>query len=146
MSLFLTVQQDYVAALKAKEIIKKDILNYLFAQLKNKKIELHRELKDDEVIQIIKKEIKMRQETISYAKQAGKDDEVSLEGEKIDILETYLPKQLNEDELKELVQQKINELTITDLQKQKGQLIGIMMKEYGPQIDGSILQKVINSL
>ncbi|MDP2670839.1 MAG: GatB/YqeY domain-containing protein [bacterium] len=146
MSLFLTVQQDYVAALKAKEIIKKDILNYLFAQLKNKKIELHRELKDDEVIQIIKKEIKMRQETISYAKQAGKDDEVSLEGEKIDVLETYLPKQLNEDELKELVQQKINELTITDLQKQKGQLIGIMMKEYGPQIDGSILQKVINSL
>ena len=62
------------------------------------------------------------------------------------VVSYIIRKQLNEDELKELVQQKINELTITDLQKQKGQLIGIMMKEYGPQIDGSILQKVINSL
>lgn len=145
MSLFLTIQQDYIHALKAKEVLKKEILNYLFAQLKNKKIELQREPKDDEVAQLIKKEIKTRQEAITYAQQAGKTDEVAVEKAKISILETYLPVQLSEAVLTQIVHQKIQELQITDIQKQKGQLIGAIMKEYGPQVDSGILQQVITS-
>lgn len=123
MSLYHTIQEAYMAAFKNKEIIKKDILNYVFSQLKNKKIDSQRELTDDEVIQILKKEIKARQEAVGFARQAGKNEEATLDEAKIEIIVSFLPKQFSEEELRTLVQQTIITLQITDLSKQRGQLI-----------------------
>lgn len=146
MSLYTRIQEEYILAFKAKDLIKKDILNYLFSQLKNKRIDLQRDLTDDEVIHMVKKEIKTRQESITFAEQANKQEEVSLEKEKIAILHTYLPKQLTAEALTVLIKKAITTLNITDLQKQRGQLIGYLMKQYGSQIDGQLLNSVISSL
>jgi len=64
MALYAQLQEDYKTAFKAKEKISKEILNFVIASLKNKQIELQKELTDDDVIKVIKKEIKMREETI----------------------------------------------------------------------------------
>ena len=146
MSLYAQIQQDYVAAMKAKEMTKKDILNYVFAQLKNKQIDLMRPITDDEVMQTIKKEIKTRQESIGFAEKAGKLDDAKLEQEKINILLHYLPAQLSEDALRQIVTAKITELQITDLTKQKWVLIWAIMQAYGSQVDGSLLQRILSSL
>jgi uncharacterized protein YqeY len=60
------MMEQYKAAMKNKEQEKKDILNYIIAQIKYKKIELQKDPSDDEIIKIIKKEIKARQEAIDY--------------------------------------------------------------------------------
>ena len=79
MSLYTTLQDDYKAAFKERRVLEKDALNYLLAQLKNKQIDLHRELTDDEVMQAIKKEIKTRRETVDLLKQAGKTEDAETE-------------------------------------------------------------------
>lgn len=146
MSLYDTLQQAYLTAFKAKETVHKDILGYMFAQLKNKKIDLQKDLWDDEVIQMIKKEIKTRQESITYATSAGKIEDAALDTEKIHILEAFLPKQFTAEELRALIHTTIAELGLTDLQKQRGQLIWALMKSYSAQIDGKLLNECISSL
>lgn len=143
--LYNTIQEAYMHAFKNKEVVSKDILWYMFAQLKNKKIDLQRDLTDDEVIQMIKKEIKNRQESIHFAEQAWKAEDATLDTQKIGILETYLPKQFSAEELKKLISETISALGITDLTKQRGQLIGALMKEYSAQIDWKLLNDLISS-
>jgi hypothetical protein len=58
MSLLEQIQKDYIEAMKAKDAVKKSALNYILAQIKNKKIELQKELEDVDVVKILKKEIK----------------------------------------------------------------------------------------
>lgn len=143
--LYNTIQEAYMHAFKNKETLWKDILGYMFAQLKNKKIDLQRELTDEEVMQMIKKEIKTRQESIHYATQAWKTEDAELDRKKIALLEHYLPKQFTAEELKKLISETISVLGITDLTKQRGQLIGALMKEYSAQIDGKLLNDLISS-
>lgn len=145
MSLFEKLQEDRKEAFKAKNTVKKDILNFVLAQLKNKKIELHREPNDDEVMQTIKKEIKTREEWLMYMEKGGDTAWAAIEHEKIAILKTYLPAQLSQEQVRLIVQQKIDALWITEVQKQKGQLMGAILKEYGQEIDGRMLQEILSS-
>ncbi|MBQ2600655.1 GatB/YqeY domain-containing protein [bacterium] len=64
MSLLEQIQKDYLAAMKERNEVKKSALNYVIAQIKNKKIEIQKELEDVDVIKILKKEIKAICETI----------------------------------------------------------------------------------
>ena len=95
-------------------------------------------------MKIIKKEIKSRKETIGFLEKAMKIHDVETENEKIAILEAYLPDLLSAEELKALIQEYITKLDIQDLQKQRGQLIGAIMKEYGAQVDGALLNTLIS--
>lgn len=145
MTLFEQLQQDWKIAFKAREKVKKDILNFVIAQIKQKQIDAKTELTDDQVMKTIKKEIKTRAESIAMYTKAGKDEEVAIEEEKVSYLEVYLPEMLSEEKLGEIVTTKKTELGIEDVNKQRGQLIGVIMKEYGAAVDGSLLNKVISS-
>lgn len=145
MSLFEDIQSDRKTAFKAKQTTKKEILWFVLAQCKNKKIDLQRDLEDEEVIKLIKKEIKTRREAIIFLEQSGKQDEVVSEKEKIWFLEVYVPKQLSKEQLHDIVNQKIAELNIQDINKEKWKLIWSIMKQYGPQADGRLLQEVLHS-
>lgn len=144
MALYAQLQEDYKTAFKAKEKISKEILNFVIASLKNKQIELQKELTDDDVIKVIKKEIKMREETIWFMEQGGDAEGVVIEKAKIAIIEKYLPATMSEADVRALVEKTIATLNITDIQKQKGMLIGSIMKEHGSNIDGWLLQKVVH--
>lgn len=145
MSLLDQIKQDYKQAFKAKDTVKKDILNYLISQIKNKQIDLWHQPSDEDIIKIIKKEIKSRQESISFLEKSGKVEEAEIEKKKIEILKQYLPEMLSEDQLKKIVEEKIKELNISDLRKERWKLIWAIMKQYWPQVDGKLLNQVIQS-
>ncbi len=136
---------DYKQAFKQKDLIKKDILNYIISQVKNKEIELQRSLKDEEIIKLIQKEIKTRKESISFLEKSGNQQEIEVEKAKITILERYLPSMLSKQELEGIVNKYITKLNITDLKKQRGQLIKQIMTDYPGQVDGKLLNEIINS-
>lgn len=73
------ITQDYKEAFKARDDAKKSALNYMIAQIKNKQIEVQRELTDEEAIALIRKEIKSRQEAIEFLQKANKLDDVKQE-------------------------------------------------------------------
>ena len=70
--LYEKLLDDYKCAKKEKQEVKKSALNFVLAQIKNKKIELQREPNDDEIIAVLKKEVKALNETISFLEKAQK--------------------------------------------------------------------------
>jgi len=146
MTLYEELQADWKTAFKAREKEKKDILNFVVAQVKQKQIDERRDLSDDEVIKIIKKEIKSRKESISFMSVELNQEDIQIENNKISFLEVYLPQMLTPEELSEVVNKKIQELGIEDPKKQRWQLIWPIMKEYGATVDGWMLNWIINSL
>lgn len=144
--MFEKIQNDYIQAMKNKETLKKSALNYLIAQIKNKKIELQRDPNDDEIIAIIKKEVKSLNEAISFLEKANKAEELQEEKEKKLILENYLPATLNEEQTKSLIESAIRNLNITDLKTQRGLLMKELMAAHKTELDPALLNSLINTM
>ena len=140
--MFEKIQKDYIWAMKNKEILKKSALNYLIAQIKNKKIELQRDPNDEEIVALIKKEVKSLNEAISFLEKANKPEELQEEKEKKLILESYLPATLDEEQTKALIVATISKLNITDLKTQRG----LLMKELMAELDTALLNSLINTM
>ena len=144
--MFEKIQNDYIQAMKDKEILKKSALNYLIAQIKNKKIELQRDPNDEEIISIIKKEVKSLNEAISFLEKANKPEELQEEKEKKLILESYLPAMLDEEQTKSLIESAIRNLNITDLKTQRGLLMKELMAAHKTELDPALLNSLINTM
>ena len=144
--MFEKIQNDYIQAMKNKETLKKSALNYLIAQIKNKKIELQRDPNDEEIISLIKKEVKSLNEAISFLEKANKPEELQEENEKKLILEHYLPATLNEEQTKSLIESAIRNLNITDLKTQRGLLMKELMATHKTELDPALLNALINTM
>ena len=83
--LYTQLQEEYKQAMRDRNKITKEILSFVLAQLKNKQIDQQAELTDDEVIKVIKKEIKGRKEALVFIEKSGNTEEVAIEEEKIEI-------------------------------------------------------------
>ena len=144
--MFEKIQKDYIWAMKNKEILKKSALNYLIAQIKNKKIELQRDPNDEEIVALIKKEVKSLNEAISFLEKANKPEELQEEKEKKLILESYLPVTLDEEQTKALIVATISKLNITDLKTQRGLLMKELMATHKAELDTALLNSLINTM
>ena len=144
--MFEKIQKDYIWAMKNKETLKKSALNYLIAQIKNKKIELQRDPNDEEIVALIKKEVKSINEAISFLEKANKPEELQEEKEKKLILENYLPATLNEEQTKTLIVATISKLNITDLKTQRGLLMKELMITHKTELDPALLNSLINTM
>lgn len=146
MTLLSQLTADYIQALKNKEESKKLALNYVIAQAKNKKIELQKELSDDEVIALLKKEIKAINEALGFLEKAGnKATEIAEELEKKAVLEAYLPATLSPADTEKLIDTLVAQLNITDLKTQRGLLMKELMANYKSSIDGALVNEIINA-
>ena len=145
MTLLEKITEDYKQAMKNHEEVKKLALNYLLAQIKNKKIELRTDPTDDDIIAVIKKEIKSLNETLLFLEKANKSDEISVETQKKEILQSYLPAMLSKEQTEALIDETVAKLWITDLKTQRWLLMKELMANHKSELDGSIINDIINS-
>ena len=145
MTLLEQITEDYKQAMKNHEEVKKLALNYLLAQIKNKKIELRADPTDDDVIAVIKKEIKSLNETLLFLEKASKTDEIAIETQKKEILESYLPAMLSREQTEALIDETIAKLWITDLKTQRGLLMKELMANHKSELDWAVVNDIINS-
>ena len=143
MKMIEKIMQDYKIAMKERQENRKIILNYLIAQIKNKKIEVQRELTDDEVLRLIRKEVKSLGEAMLFLQKAGKIKDLRVEEEKKRVLESYLPQLLDKEATKSLIQKVISDLELLDIQKQRGLLMKELMGKYRGELDPSIVNEVL---
>jgi hypothetical protein len=143
MKMIEKIMQDYKIAMKERQENRKIILNYLIAQIKNKKIEVQRELTDDEVLSLIRKEVKSLGEAMLFLQKAGKLEDLRVEEEKKRVLESYLPQLLDKESTKNLIQKVISDLGLLDIQKQRGQLMKELMGKYRGELDPSVINEVL---
>ena len=135
MTLLEQITEDYKQAMKNHEEVKKSALNYLLAQIKNKKIELRADPTDDDVISVIKKEIKSLNETLLFLEKANKAEEIAIETQKKELLESYLPAMLSREQTEILINDTIAKLGISDLKTQRGLLMKELMAEHKSELD-----------
>jgi len=146
MSLLEQILADYKQAMLSKEEPKKTVLNTIIARVKNKKIELQKDLEDADIVQLIKKEIKEIAETMWFLEKANRLEDFEIEKQKKLLLEFYLPMTMSAEQTKDLINSLITELNITDLAKQRWILMKELMAKYKWQIDWSLVNEVINSM
>ncbi len=146
MTLFDRLLNDYKEAMKEKNEAKKVVLNLVLSKIKNKKIELQKELEDADILGILKKELKEILETIWFLKQANKTNDLLIEEQKKALLEFYLPATMNKEQTTELIKKLISDHNITDLRTQRGLLMKELMANYKEQIDWSLVNEIINEM
>jgi gatB/yqey domain protein len=144
--LYEKLTEDYKIAMKEKQETKKSALNFVLAQIKNKKIELQRDPNDDEIIALLKKEVKSLNEALSFLEKADKPAELAEEQEKKVILEAYLPAMLDKEATKKLIESLVSELEIADLKTGRGLLMKELMAKHKSELDGSLVNQIINEM
>ena len=132
---------DIKTAMKSKEKDKLLALRFLHAEIKNVGINERREPTDDDVLHVIGRLVKQRQEAMEQFQKGGRDDLVAQEAFQLDVYRAYQPAQLSEDEIAELVAQAI---ATTGASGKKD--IGNVMKVVMPQVQGRAEGKVVNAI
>lgn len=141
MSIKEKLMQDLKAAMKSHDKIKKDTITMVRAAIKQIEVDKRVDLSDEEVIDIISKQYKERVSSIDEFKRGGRDDLVAQTEEEIKIILEYLPKQLTDEELEDIIKEVIEKLSITTKKQ-----IGELMKEVMPKIKGKADGKKVNSI
>jgi hypothetical protein len=139
------IDADFLEAYKSHNDEKVSVLRMLRSALKNAEIENKAALADSDVIGVIKKEIKLRKETIETYQKAGREEAANKEQKEIPILEAYLPQQLDENKIREIADNVISDIGATQM-SQMGQVIGKIMQQYGDSVDGGTVSKVVREI
>jgi len=145
MTLKQRIQDDLKAALLGGDRFVAETLRGLKAAVLNEEVALGKRdegLGDDEIEKIVAKEVKKRNESAALYDQNMRDDSAADERREAKILSEYLPQQLNEAELKTIVDAKVAELEVAD-PKMMGQVIGAVKKEVGNRADGAMVAQLV---
>ena len=145
MTLRETINQDVKNAMKAKDTKKRDALRLLTSAFKQIEVDERKELSDDDVIKIIQKQVKSRNDSCVQYKKAGRDDLLQIELDEIAFYEPYLPAQLSDDELSNRVKEIITKVGATTM-KDMGKVMGMASKELAGKADGKRINECVKSL
>ena len=137
-----TISNDYIQAMKAKDAVRSSTLSLLRAQIKNVRIDKRVErLEDADVIAVIKKQIKQRQESIAQFEQGGRTDLADKEKAEMAILQGYLPQQASAEEIAAAVRQAIQETGAKSIKD-----MGSVMKAVVARFEGRADNKIVSDL
>ena len=139
-----SIQEDTKTALKAGDKVRVGTLRLLSASIKNREIELGRELTDEEVREAAVKEAKRRRESIEAFRSAGREELAAAEEAELEILEPFLPEQLSEAELDALIDEAIAATGATSL-KEMGKVMGAVMAKAKGKADGTVVQERVKA-
>jgi len=146
MSIQDKIISDIKEAMKAKEQDKLRVLRSLKAKLMEKEISERKggeaKLSDDQAVEVLMKAAKQRKESIEQFEDGGRDDLAENEKNELKIIETYLPEMMSEDEVREVVKEKIDQLGASGMQDM-GKVMGPLMGQLKGKADGSIVSKVV---
>lgn len=141
MGLAERLQQDMKSALKNKEKEKLSTIRMVRAAIKKAEIDQKGPLNDEQIIEVIMREVKLRKDAIQEFEKAGRQDLVEKEKAELQVLETYLPEPLTEEELTGLIQETIQQLGVTSKKD-----IGKVMKTVLPKVKGRAEGRVVNQI
>jgi uncharacterized protein YqeY len=142
MSLKETISQQLTAATKAKDAVRMSTLRMLRAAIKNREVELRAELKDSEILRVIGTQVKQHRDSIRQYADAGRRDLVKREEEELDILISFMPEQLSEAAVTEVVAGVIRELDAKDM-KDMGRVMKTAMARLAGSADGKMVSEIV---
>ena len=152
MELKNKINLDYNEALKAKDRSKISTYRLILSGIKDLDISNRsgpdkKETQDDDIKKLLKKMIKQRAESIEIYKKNNRDDLLKIEENELEVLSSYLPKQLNDEDIKKICLDVKNKIGAESL-KDMGKIMGELKKNYSDSLDfsktGNILKEILN--
>lgn len=143
MTLKERLMNDFKEAMKSKDEVKKNTINLARAAIKQVEVDTRTELEDKDILPIIAKQVKMRRDALADFEKGGRTDLMDAYKKEIEILEVYLPEQLSEDKIREIVESVAAELNIEGGKENMGKLMGPVMAKVGGSADGNAVRKVV---
>lgn len=139
MSLRDQLTSDMKDAMRARDSVKLSVVRFLLADIKSYEID-HGEATDKDVLSLISKQVKQMKDAIDEFEKGGRDDLVKEESEKVKILENYLPEQMSDDALTEIVDQVLSGMDSPNM----GQVMREVMAKVQGQADGKRVSQIVN--
>ena len=144
------INQQFNAALKNKNKTLVSTLRLILAAIKERDIANRtsgkkEEVKDQEIIKVLQKMKKQRQDSADLYKKGGRQELLNIEEEEIKIIDTFLPKQLSEEETKKICKEIIESVGASSI-KDMGKIMGTLKKKYSDSIDFSKANIIIKGL
>lgn len=142
MTLLERIDRDFVEAMKAKEEVRLSTLRMVRAALKNRQIDTGHALTDLEAVAVIKAMIKQYQDALGDFERGGRDDLIEKQRREIDVLMSYLPPELPEEELVAIVRQAVQSSNASDF----GKAMGVAMKAVDGRADGGRVREIVQKI
>ena len=145
MTHFEQIQKDMYSAMKSGEKEKANTLRTVISKLKDRHIEKREPLSDEEEIKILQTLVKQRKESIDLYEKGGRKELVAIEKLEMDIINSYLPKMMSEDALKDIVKNVIDSTgagSMSDI----GKVMPEVMRQGKGLIDGKTAQKLVSEM
>jgi len=136
------VQNDLKEAMKSRDAVRTRTLRMLLAKLKEKQIEVLHELEKAEELAVLKKAAKERQDSAKTYEDAGRNDLARKEMEELEIIQRYLPAELNDDGIRKIIKEIITESGAESM-RDIGKVMGPAMKRLSGQADGKRVQMIV---
>tara|TARA_B100000029_G_scaffold516791_1_gene634282 strand:+ start:3078 stop:3521 length:444 start_codon:yes stop_codon:yes gene_type:complete len=142
LSLLNSINQDLKSAMLAKDSLARDTLRMLIAEIKKFQIDNKVEAADKDVLSIINKMIKQRKDSIDQFTKGNRDDLANTEREQLEVIQKYLPEQLSDKEVEEVIKNKINVLEASSMQDM-GNVMGALKSELAGKADMSLVSELV---
>ena len=139
-----TIKKDLGVAMKNGDKEKLSCLRMVISAIKYKEVALKKELDDQEVIQVLRTQIKQTIDSYEQYKQGGRNDLAQTEQASLVVLKSYLPKELGEEEIAPIVKQIISETAAT--KKDFGKVMKLVMAKVAGQAEGKTVNGIVNKL
>jgi len=144
------INEQYKSALKSKTKILVSTLRLVLAAIKDKDIakrtgEKKEVASDDEILKILRKMKKQRQDSADLYKKGEREDLLKVEVAEIEIIDSFLPKQLSEEEIKKICKEAIESVSASNI-KEMGKVMGFLKKKYSDKIDFSKANIILKDL
>ncbi|MCK5466662.1 GatB/YqeY domain-containing protein [Candidatus Parcubacteria bacterium] len=142
MNLKEQIENDLKSSMKSGDNTVRGVLRMLFSDLKNVEINERKEISDEKIIEIIKKNIKSRKDSVEQYTKGNRKDLASQEEKELEILEKYMPEQMGEDEIRKIVVDIVSKseaVSASDF----GRIMGAVMKEIGGNVDGNLVGGIV---
>jgi len=152
MSLKVTIETEYKNALKSKDKIKISTYRLILSSIKDLDISNRsgpnkKETDDEDIKKLLKKMMKQRTESIDIYKKNNRSDLLEIEQNEFNILSSFLPKQLNDEDTKKICEETISKLGASSI-KDMGKIMGELKKNHADEIDfskaGTLLKQILN--
>jgi uncharacterized protein YqeY len=145
MSLKEQLKADLKEAMRAKELVKRDTIRSINTMIKQIEVDERKELSEEDVITLIQKAIKQREEAITQYSDAKRDDLVEKESAEVAVLKEYLPAQLSDEELEAITSTIISEVGASSM-KDMGKVMPALKAKVGASADGKRMSTAIKKL
>jgi len=143
MSMKQQINDDLIAAMKDNDSIRKDALRMLKNSIMKFEVSGKDKVATDEIVMdLIQKEVKQRKDSITQFKDGGRDDLAEKEMKELEVLEKYMPEQMGEDEVREIVKQTVAEVGASG-PADMGKVMGAIMPKVKGKADGGMVNNLV---